>query len=125
MISANGKIWGTTYPLFNKNNVEIHRLEINKGAYCSKHHHEHKFNMFCVEKGKLEINIFKKYKLATTGEIKEGVDTTILTTKMATTVDPLEDHQFKALENTILYEIYWVELDEDDIVRKNMGGKDG
>ena len=37
-----GKVWGQTQPLFNKNNVEIHRIETNKGGYCSKHKHEFK-----------------------------------------------------------------------------------
>ena len=51
-----GKVWGQTQPLFNKNNVEIHRIETNKGGFCSKHKHEFKYNCFYVEKGKLKIN---------------------------------------------------------------------
>ena len=58
-MNKQGKIWGETSPIFNKNNVEIHRIEIKKGGYCSKHKHEHKFNAFFVEKGKLQISVWK------------------------------------------------------------------
>ena len=35
MNNIQGKIWGKTQGLFNKNNVEIHRIETNKGGFCS------------------------------------------------------------------------------------------
>ena len=109
-----GKIWGETQSLFNKNNVEIHRIETKKGGYCSKHKHNYKYNCFYVEKGKLEITVWcNGYDL---------VDKTILSTGEATTVPPTEYHMFKALEDTVCYEIYWVELSKDDIVRENCGG---
>ena len=54
-----GKVWGSTQPLFNKNNVEIHRIKTNKGGYCSKHKHEHKYNCFYVERGLLKITVWK------------------------------------------------------------------
>jgi hypothetical protein len=41
-----GKIWGFTSEIFNKNNVEIHRIVINKNIRCSKHEHEHKYNVY-------------------------------------------------------------------------------
>ena len=41
MNNIQGKIWGKTQALFNKNNVQIHRIETKKGGYCSKHKHEH------------------------------------------------------------------------------------
>ena len=110
-----GKAWGNTQSLFNKNNVEIHRIEIDKGGYCSKHKHDYKYNCFYVEKGKLKITAWKNdYDL---------VDVTILTDGEATTVPPREYHMFNALENCVCYEIYWVELSKDDIVRENCGGK--
>jgi len=111
-----GKVWGQTQPLFNKNNVEIHRIETNKGGYCSKHKHEFKHNCFYVEKGKLKITAWKNdYDL---------VDVTILTDGEATTVPPREYHTFEALEDSVCYEIYWVELSDKDIVREDCGGVD-
>ena len=111
-----GKIWGQTQPLFNKNNVEIHRIETNKGGHCSKHKHDFKYNCFYVEKGKLKITAWKNdYDL---------VDVTILTDGEATTVPPREYHTFEALEDSVCYEIYWVELSDKDIVRENCGGVD-
>ena len=110
-----GKIWGNTQNIFNKNNVEIHRIEIDKGGYCSKHKHIHKYNAFFVENGSLEISIWKKdYELC---------DKTTISDTQMTVVSPGEEHMFRALEDTVAYEIYWVEL-TNDIVRSNHGGID-
>ena len=111
-----GKAWGKTSPLFNKNNVEVHRLECEKGGYSSEHKHEHKYNMFFVESGHIKISIWKKdYDL---------VDETYLKSNDSCVIKPGEFHKFKVIEDSIIYEIYWVSLEEDDIIRKNCGGKD-
>ena len=110
-----GKVWGDTQCLFFKNNVEIHRINTKKGGYCSKHMHEHKYNAFYIEKGKLKITAWKNdYDL---------VDETIVTDQQMTICPPKEYHMFEALEDTVAYEIYWVELLKKDIVRENHGGK--
>ena len=110
-----GKIWGTTSSLFNRNNVEIHRLTCNKNGYCSKHKHVSKYNMFFVEKGCLEINIWKNdYDL---------VDKTIIRDQQTCIVAPGEYHTFRCLsDNTVAFEIYWVEISENDIQRESVGG---
>ena len=109
-----GKVWGETHPLFSKNNVEIHRIIANKGGYCSIHRHEHKYNKFYIESGSLEIHVWKKdYDLC---------DITVINSGESTTVKPGERHKFVALEDTVAYEIYWVELSESDIIRDNCGG---
>ena len=109
-----GKVWGWTQPLFNKNNVEIHRIETDKGGYCSKHKHDYKYNCFFLESGKMKITVWKNdYDL---------VDETILNAGEATTVPPREYHTFESLEDSVCYEIYWVELSDADIVRENHGG---
>lgn len=111
-----GKIWGHTTPLFNKNNVEVHIAQIKKGGYCSKHIHKHKFNQFIVLKGKLQISIWKQYA-------KEEIeDITILTEFQECIVNPNDPHKFLALEDTTVLELYWVELNEVDIVREDHGG---
>lgn len=111
-----GKIWGSSRSIFLKNNVEIHRIEINKGTYCSKHRHDHKFNAFFLESGKLKISIWKNdYDLC---------DETIMVPGDFTTVNPLEYHQFEGLEDSVAYEIYWTELSPNDIYRESVGGKE-
>lgn len=110
-----GKIWGITQSLFLKNNVEIHRIEVNKDGYCSKHKHDYKYNCFFVERGQLKISIWKNDGL---------VDKTILSDQETLTVPPKWYHMFEAIKDTIAYEIYWTEIDAKDITRENCGGKD-
>lgn len=115
-MNIQGKVWGNTKPLFNKNNVELHAISINKGGFCSKHKHISKFNRFVVSKGKLKITIWKHYAN------KFLEDVTILNPGEECTVSPGDWHMFEALENTEALEIYWVELRDTDIERENIGG---
>ena len=116
MNNIQGKVWGETQPLFCKNNVEIHRIEVNKGGFCSKHKHQYKYNAFFVDSGCLKITAWKNdYDL---------IDETLVKTGQITTCPPNEYHKFEALEDTVAYEIYWVELNEKDIIRENCGGTD-
>ena len=109
-----GKVWGKTQDIFKNSNFELHRIEVNKGGFCSKHRHLHKFNAFYVEKGKMKIIIYETdYDL---------VDETIISTGDLTIVKPGKFHKFEALEDSICYEIYWVELYYNDIDRENVGG---
>ena len=50
------------------------------------------------------------------------IDKTIISTGEMTIVKPGAYHKFEALEDTICYEIYWVELNPSDIVREDIGG---
>jgi len=117
-MNIQGKIWGNTSNLFSKNNVEINRIVCNKGGFCSKHRHTSKYNMFFVEKGTLEINVWKNdYNL---------VDKTILKAQQNCIVAPGEYHTFRCFEeDTVAFEIYWVEINPDDIERKSVGGISG
>lgn len=109
-----GKVWGNTRKLFEKNNVEIHRIEARGGTFCSEHKHEHKFNAFYVEKGQLRVKVWKNsYDL---------VDETVIGAKEMTVVAPGEFHQFEAITDVVAYEIYWVELNGADIQRRSVGG---
>ena len=115
MNKVQGKIWGKTQDIFKNPNFELHRIEINKGGYCSKHKHTYKFNAFYIEKGKLKISIYQTdYDL---------VDDTIALTGDLSIVKPGMYHKFEALEDTICYEIYWVELNHNDKERESVGGK--
>lgn len=111
-----GKAWGNTQCIFHKNNVEIHRINIKQNGYCSVHEHTAKFNMFYVESGKLKVTVYR-------GDEPRPTDSTILTQGMSSLVNPGERHMFIAIEDTIAYEIYWVELDTNDIIRYVEGGK--
>lgn len=111
----NGKIWGSTQEILTKNNVSIHRIFALKGGSCSKHLHNHKYNLFFVEKGKLLIRHWQNdYDL---------VDETILADGEMCIIPPMHYHQFIAIEDTIAYEIYYVELEDSDITRETCGSK--
>lgn len=115
MINKQGKIWGSTTEIFNKNNVSIHRIEVKEGAYCSLHLHNHKNNIFMVEQGLLKVIIHRK------DAGSDIVDETELGPGDTMNVEHGLLHKFEALEDTIAFEIYYVEL-TDDIVRRNVGG---
>ena len=109
-----GKVWGETELIHANGVLEFHRIQTVKGGVCSKHMHGFKWNGFFVEKGKLLIRVWKNdYDL---------VDKTVVTSTQTTVVPPGEYHMFEALEDTVAYEIYWVDLPEKDIVRENCGG---
>lgn len=113
-MSKHGKIWGVTELLEANGVLELHRIEIKAGGYCSKHLHKHKWNGFFVESGELEIHVWKnKYDL---------VDVTVLKAGDYTSVPPGEYHMFKCVEDTVCFELYWAQFDHDDIERESVGG---
>lgn len=110
-----GKIWGETEELFNKNNVSIERMIINKGGQCSKHLHDIKNNIFFVEKGKILVEEWQtSYDL---------VDKTILIAGQSCLINRKKYHRFTGIEDSIVFEIYYVELEEEDIQRETVGKK--
>jgi quercetin dioxygenase-like cupin family protein len=112
-MNKQGKVWGFTQEIFNKNNVGIHRISINKGSSCSKHYHDFKYNIFYVESGKILIKEWKKeYDL---------IDETILTPGEMCSVPPKNYHKFIGLEDSIVYEIYYAKLFDEDIIRSEVG----
>ena len=114
MNNTQGKFWGKTTSLFNKNNVEIHRIVGARGGYSSEHKHTFKFNMFYVESGRIELSVWK--------DPSGNVDSTILSKGEMSIVDPGYFHKFEVKEDCVVYEVYWVELDSKDIERRNSGG---
>jgi mannose-6-phosphate isomerase-like protein (cupin superfamily) len=108
-----GKIWGQTELLESNSQLEFHRIQVQKGGSCSQHLHQYKWNGFYVESGRLLIRVWKQdYDI---------VDETILSAGDYTRVAPGEYHQFEALEDTVAFEIYWSELNSNDIVRRTVG----
>ena len=106
-----GKVWGVTELLEANGVLEFHRIEAKAGGVCSKHKHKYKWNGFFVESGKLKVRVWKN----------TVIDETILTAGQYTKVKPGEYHQFEALENTVAFEIYWAELNHEDIQRETVG----
>jgi mannose-6-phosphate isomerase-like protein (cupin superfamily) len=112
-MNKQGKIWGYTQELFTKNNVSIHRIKINKDSCCSKHYHQHKHNIFYVESGKILVKEWKReYDL---------LDETVLEAGQMCSVPPMNYHKFVGLEDSVVYEIYYVDLDNTDIIREDVG----
>lgn len=112
-MNKQGKIWGYTQELFTKNNVSIHRIKINKDSCCSKHYHQHKHNIFYVESGKILVQEWKReYDL---------LDETVLEAGQMCSVPPMNYHKFVGLEDSVVYEIYYVDLDNTDIIREDVG----
>lgn len=95
--------------------VSAHHLEIKKGGYCSEHIHDHKFNLFYVISGRLEITIWRE---------KDAKDETVLTSGQISAIPPGFFHMFRALEKTECIEMYQVLLIELDIKRRTQGGKE-
>lgn len=115
-----GKFWGTTEALFEKNNVEIHRIEIKAGGFCSEHRHASKANAFFVESGTLDVLVWESEL-----DGPKAADVTTLTEGQMMTVPPGKWHKFAAQSDVVAYEIYWVELNADDIERRTIGGLAG
>lgn len=101
------KDWGLTDPIFSNSNTEIHKLSINQYGYSSRHYHAHKYNMFYVDEGSIEITIW----------CDEMEQKHILNDRDSITIKPNTWHKFKALKNTKATEIYYTLIDSDDIIR--------
>ena len=113
-MNKQGKFWGSTISLFNKNNVEIHRIEGEKGGYSSEHRHTAKSNLFYVEAGRICLSVWK--------DPSDEADSTTLDKGEMSIVAPGYFHKFEIVKDCVVYEVYWVELDEKDIERRTSGG---
>ena len=109
-----GKVWGTTEPILQSPAIELHRIKVNPGAYCSQHKHQSKINIFYVISGELEIQRWKDYGLCDSTHLFAG-DTSI--------VPAGEMHRFVAHQETEALELYCTELKHHDIQRENVGGE--
>jgi mannose-6-phosphate isomerase-like protein (cupin superfamily) len=108
-----GKAWGTTEEVFKTADISIHDLRIRAGGFCSEHRHRAKHNWFFVFEGHLEILSWQPSGKA---------DLTLLGPGQGTTIKAGIWHRFKALTETRALELYWTELDPDDIERRTEGG---
>lgn len=110
-----GKVWGNTEELLVTPLIEIHRINIAPHSQCSTHKHEHKWNMFYVVTGTIDIVVEKNdYNLT---------DVTHLYDDEYTSVKPNEFHRFENNSDdwAQVLEIYYLEPITEDIVRRNCG----
>ncbi len=112
-LSIEKKPWGTSRILFTTANVEVYRIEVDTGGYCSRHMHLSKHNLFYVESGELHVQTFEP-----------ELSTKILLSGDILSIPPNILHQFYAKLHTIALEIYHVEMVPDDIIRFSVGGLD-
>ena len=110
-----GKVWGYTSEIFRNAIVSAHHLEIKQGGFCSEHRHKHKFNLFYVVSGRLEITIWRD---------KELKDLTVLSNGQSSAIPPGFYHKFKGLTEVDCIEFYQVLLIDPDIDRRTVGGKE-
>ena len=112
-----GKVWGWTQYVFEiPGVVSLWNLYIKPMSECSRHRHDHKHNMFVLQRGELEISVVKNsYDL---------VDVTVLRDGDFMTVPFAEKHSFhnRTSEPVYAMELYWAELSNDDIIRDSVGG---
>lgn len=111
-----GKVWGSTQPLIQNPLFELHRIEFKAGFKCSEHYHKHKINYFYVESGRMLVKVWQDK------EQTGLVDVTQLGPGEATMVMPGLFHQFEGVEDGVAFEVYWTELNHNDIVRRTIGG---
>ena len=119
-----GKNWGYTTEFFRNAMVSAHHLEIKEGGYCSEHKHKHKYNLFYVITGVLELTIWRDEERVDKNfnPVSDGKDVTIIEAGQSTAISPGFYHKFKGLTKCDCIEIYQVLLIEPDIERRTMGG---
>ena len=109
-----GKVWGSSKTIKANSAVQLHRIEVIKGGFCSKHKHQTKCNGFFVESGKLNVTVWQPSGL---------VDVTTLLAGDYTDVQAGFYHMFEALADTVAFELYFSEIQVNDIERENCGGR--
>jgi mannose-6-phosphate isomerase-like protein (cupin superfamily) len=114
-----GKTWGETWCIFKTPLMELHRLEVHPGGYCSVHEHEHKWNGFYVERGELLVKVWQPSK---NSGGQPTLDQTRLGPGDSLIVQPGVEHQFVGLTACVAFEAYSINPLTEDIVRKSTGG---
>lgn len=113
----NKKVWGTTARVMAHPVFEEYIIRGVKGGFCSKHRHVHKWNHFHVVNGELIVRVWWK------DGNPEKPDKRHLLRGQGVSIPPGVFHQFEVVEDgTEAIEIYWANVDPDDIEREYEGG---
>lgn len=108
------KIWGERWILRKDSTHEVSYLQVRKGYRCSWHRHQSKYNLFVILKGTLKVEVEEL------GERR----TIVLNKGESFTTKPGQWHEFSApFEDAYVIEEMYVEYDNSDIERKELGGK--
>lgn len=116
-----GKVWGETSLVFQNKMVAVHCLEIKKGGFSSEHRHWIKTNHITVLRGELIILTWRDSENPSNHR-KSMIDQTRLRAGGEFVCAPGIWHQFQAVEDSEVIEIYTAELLEPDIERRTRGG---
>lgn len=129
LASANGwtqKQWGLMQRIYSDDRLEVARIRIRAGGYCSLHKHVDKINVFIVTSGFLQVTVWPENGNFET--IAPG-DTHFLATGSPPLIVPQGRwHRFFTNVNTEVVEVYYpfggakVREGEHDIVRRSEGG---
>jgi mannose-6-phosphate isomerase-like protein (cupin superfamily) len=108
------KLWGTAYPLYLADDLEVVAIDVKRGGHSSDHCHRGKHNAFFVLQGRLRVTVGPDREVDLTPqspplEIRAGVR-----------------HRFLALEPSRALEVYrsapGTAVNRTDIVRFDEGG---
>jgi quercetin dioxygenase-like cupin family protein len=102
------KAWGSTESLFDNSSTEVHIASVYEKGFTSKHYHKHKYNLLYIIHGSLLLKIWDDF---------DAEHSHTLTTGKKFIVNPGILHQFIALEQTHIIEIYFTDIDKNDIIR--------
>lgn len=108
-----GKVWGKTQLIFRSEGVEIHKIKVKQGGFCSMHQHRSKQNWFHILSGVLRLYVENGDGKSDVIDLQAGETATVGFGKF---------HRFYALEDTEALEAYWSVMDSEDIVRRDVGG---
>ena len=116
------KNWGARYNLHSTIDCQVDICIITKGGYSSWHYHKYKFNRFFVLKGQLEIRLDSINKEFCSDDFKNHYLIGDDCKSRKFDIKPGILHQFHALTNVELIEIYYTVCSEQDIIRTTVGG---
>jgi len=116
--SGTAKAWGASETLWLDEQVQVERIRVRPGGFCSDHLHHHKDNSFVVYRGTLLVRV-----LTVEGWIDRS-----LSQGENILIPPLIRHQLLALSEVVAVEIYRAAvlgemIDPDDICRFTCGGQ--
>ena len=108
MADVKQKVWGHNIEIYANTTVSVNILRVEKGGTCSLHTHKTKHNLFYVISGELKLSVFPQ-------------DLRVLHAGDECRVVAGEEHRFQAIQDTVVVEVVFAELDSEDIHRKIVG----
>jgi mannose-6-phosphate isomerase-like protein (cupin superfamily) len=114
------KPWGETQTLYLDDKIEVCRIWVRQGAYCTRHLHKDKDNAFWIVSGRLRVVTYHPDGTVLIDRILEPGGSTRLTI-----VGSGLKHRFEALTDVVAHEVYQAipgrSINKDDIVRFDEG----